>query len=101
MEPGTALAVLAMIKPTAQTIVNAWQDARHFGGDIRGLGLRFNASKAHLDHYESILFTKDKFPGIGGMLYETLPEGEQRTIFDMLGELRVLLDTYNDNQQKI
>ena len=76
MEPGTALAVLAMIKPTVQTIVNAWQDARHFGGDIRGLAVRFDASKSHLNHYESILFTKDKFPGIDGMLYETLTERE-------------------------
>ncbi len=94
MEPGTALAVLAMIKPTVQTIVDLWQNASHFGGDIRGLSVRFDASKAYLHHYERILFTKDKLPGIGETLYETLPASERRTIFDMLGELYLLLNTY-------
>ncbi|KAL8893580.1 MAG: hypothetical protein Q9192_005125 [Flavoplaca navasiana] len=94
MEPGTALAVLAMIKPTIKTIIELWQDTSHFGADIRGLSVRFNASKAFLNHYESILFTKNKFPGVSGMLYETLPDSERLTIFDMLGEPRLVLDTY-------
>ncbi|KAL8878254.1 MAG: hypothetical protein Q9198_003895 [Flavoplaca austrocitrina] len=94
MEPGTALAVLAMIQPTIKTIIELWQDTSHFGADIRGLSVRFNASKSFLNHYESILFTKDKFPGVSGMLYETLPDSERLTIFDMLGELRLVLDTY-------
>ncbi|KAL9035782.1 MAG: hypothetical protein Q9180_004668, partial [Flavoplaca navasiana] len=94
MEPGTALAVLAMIRPTIKTIIELWQGTSHFGGDIRGLSVRFNASKSFLNHYESILFTKDKFPGVSGMLYETLPDSERLTIFDMLGELRLVLDTY-------
>lgn len=100
MDPGTALAVLALIKPTAQTIVDALQDARNFGGDIRGLSLRFSTSKAHLIHYETILFTKDKLPGIQGTLYETLSEAERRSIFDMLGELYLLLNTYMATSKK-
>ncbi|KAL8880562.1 MAG: hypothetical protein Q9198_002057 [Flavoplaca austrocitrina] len=83
-----------MIKPTIKTIVELWQDTSHFGGDIRGLIVRFNASKSFLNHYESILFTKNKFPGVTGMLYETLPDNERLTIFDMIGELRLVLDTY-------
>lgn len=94
MEPGTALAVLAMIKPTAKTIVDLWQDTTHFGSDIGDLGIRFSASKSSLDHYESILFTKNKFPSISGTLYETLPQNERLTIFDMLGRLRLVLETY-------
>ncbi|KAL8846462.1 MAG: hypothetical protein Q9221_008446 [Calogaya cf. arnoldii] len=94
MEPGTALAVLGMIKPTAKTIIELWQDAAHLGGDIRSLSSRFNAANSELDHYKNILFTKNKFPGISGTLYETLPENERMTIFDMLGELRLVLDTY-------
>ena len=94
MEPGTALAVLAMIKPTANVIIELWQNTSHFGGDIRSMSIRFSASKSYLDHYESILFTKDKFPGINGMLYDTLPENERLNVFDMLGELRLVLETY-------
>ncbi|KAL8670833.1 MAG: hypothetical protein Q9168_004652 [Polycauliona sp. 1 TL-2023] len=94
MEPGTALAVLAAIKPTTKVIIELWQDTVQFGSDIRGLSVRFNASKSYLDHYENILFTKDKFPNITGMLYDTLPENERFIIFDMLGELRLLLETY-------
>ncbi|KAI4270441.1 MAG: hypothetical protein LQ337_006689, partial [Flavoplaca oasis] len=45
-------------------------------------------------HYESILFTKNKFPGVSGMLYETLPDSDRLTTFDMQGELRLVLDTY-------
>ena len=78
--------MLAMITPTAQTIVNAWQGARHFGGIIRGFGVRFGASKAYLNHSRSIFLTKNESPGINGMLCETLPESKQRTIFDMLEE---------------
>ncbi|KAL8995892.1 MAG: hypothetical protein Q9169_004466 [Polycauliona sp. 2 TL-2023] len=94
MEPGTALAVLAMVKPTARTIIELWQDTAHFGSDIRSLSNRFTASKSHLEHYENILFTNNKFPGVTGMLYDTLPENERLTIFDMLGQLRLLFDTY-------
>ncbi|KAL8654237.1 MAG: hypothetical protein Q9226_003513 [Calogaya cf. arnoldii] len=94
MEPGTALAVLGMIKPTAKTITELWQDAAHLGGDIRSLSSRFNAANSELDHYKNILFTKNKFPGISGTLYETLPENQRLTIFDILGELRLVLDTY-------
>ncbi|KAL8689164.1 MAG: hypothetical protein Q9218_005101 [Villophora microphyllina] len=83
-----------MIKPTVQTIVDLWQNANHFGGDLRGLRVRFDASKAHLNHYERILFTKNKLPGIGGTLYETLPADERQHIFDMLGELYLILNTY-------
>ena len=86
MDPGTALAVLALIKPAAETILDAWQDARDFGGDIRGLSVRlFTASKTYLNHYESLLFTKDKLPGIQGTPHETLLEVERRNVSVMLG----------------
>ena len=94
MEPGTALAVLAMIKPTAKVILELWQDTTHFGPDIRAWSIRFSQSNAHLDHYQNILFTQDKFPGISGTLYDALPKNERLIIFDMLGELRLLLETY-------
>ena len=94
MEPGTALAVLAMIKPTAKVIIELWQDTTHFGPDIRALSIRFSQSNSHLDHYQNILFTQDKFPAISGMLYDALPKNERLIIFDMLGELRLLLETY-------
>ena len=94
MDPGTALALLALIKPIAKTIVEAWQDAKYFGGDSRGFDVRFNLSKTSLDHYESILFDKDKLPGIVGRLYDNLSENERQTIFDMLGELYLVLKTY-------
>ena len=100
MDPGTAIAVLAVIKPTAQTILDAWQDARNYGGDIRGLSVRFSASKAYLSHYENLLFTKDKLPGIQGTLYETLLETDRRTILDMLGELQLLLNAYVATNRK-
>ena len=100
MDPGTAIAVLTLIKPAAQTILDAWQSARNFGGDIRGFSVRFSASKACLDHYESLLFTKDKLPGFQGTLYETLSEAERRIIFDMLGELYLLLNTYMATSKK-
>ena len=100
MDPGTALAVLALIKPTAQSILDAWQDARTFGGDIRALSIRFNASNAYLNHCESLLFTKDKLPGIQGTLYEILSEAERRNIFDMLGELYLLLNAYMATSKK-
>ena len=100
MDSGTAIAVLAVIKPTAQTILDAWQDARNFGEDIRGLSVRFSASKAYLSHYENLLFTKDKLPGIQGTLYETLLETDSRTILDMLGELQLLLNAYVATNRK-
>ena len=100
MDPGTAIAVLALIKPAAQTILDAWQGARNFGGDIRGFSVRFSASKACLNHYESLLFTNDKLPGVQGTLYETLLEAERRIIFDMLGELYLLLNTYVATSKK-
>ena len=100
MDPGTALAVLGFIKPTAQTIIDAWQDVKHYGEDYRGLSLRLKASKTSLDHYDNILFTENKLPGIKGRLYDLLPENEQRTIFDMLGELALILRTYNATSKK-
>ena len=94
MDPGTALALLTLIKPIVKTIVEAWQDAKDFGGDSRGFNVHFNTSKTILDHYEHILFDKDKLPGIAGRLYDNLPESERQTIFDILGELYLVLKTY-------
>lgn len=100
MEVGTALAVLAMIKPTIQTIVEMWQDTKQFGGDFRALSIRFNASHAHLLHYDNFLFTRNKLPGISGTLYDALPESERRIMFDMLSELYMIVSIYVETSKR-
>lgn len=64
------------------------------------MSTRFKASRANLLRYDYLLFTKNKLPGIDGTLYDALPENERQTIFDMLGELYVIVSTYAATSQR-
>ena len=91
---GLALAVITVIKPTAEAIAELWTDGRNFGGDAERFRIRFSVQTTRLRSFERVLFEPNKFPLVQGRLFDQLPLDIQENFADLLRQLYELLEQY-------
>ncbi|KAH7346177.1 hypothetical protein BKA65DRAFT_594740 [Rhexocercosporidium sp. MPI-PUGE-AT-0058] len=91
---GLALAVIAIIKPTATTIANIWTSTKDFGTDASKFHLRFSVQLTRLNSFERVLFEPGKFPLVKGMLFEQLPPDVGAGLLGLLRALYEVLQAY-------
>ncbi|KAL2059780.1 hypothetical protein VTL71DRAFT_10164 [Oculimacula yallundae] len=97
---GLALAVFAIIKPTAHAISTVISSTKNFGPDASNLHSRFSLQTLRLNSYERFLFEPNKFPLVKGMLFEQLPEDVRETFLGLLRALYEVLEAWVVVQRK-
>ncbi|KAH9207473.1 hypothetical protein DL95DRAFT_374293 [Leptodontidium sp. 2 PMI_412] len=91
---GLALAVIAIIKPTAAAIAEIWSSTKNFGSDASKFHLRFSVQITRLNSFERVLFEPGKFPLVKGMLFEHLPVDVGEGLLGLLRALYEILQAY-------
>ncbi|KAG4433090.1 hypothetical protein IFR05_011430 [Cadophora sp. M221] len=91
---GLALAVIAIIKPTATAISEIWSSTKNFGTDASKFHLRFSVQITRLNSFERVLFEPGKFPLVKGILFEHLPVDVGENLLGLLRALYEVLQAY-------